>query len=59
MRYIDELVVISALALSIAFVWQGDNERALTPFLTALAYVFGKTRKLNGDLTEALNKRKK
>ena len=57
MKYIDEVVVIAALLMGIAFVAAGDNDKGLTAFLTALVYVFGRTRKINGELSNLVGKK--
>ena len=57
MKYIEEIVVGGAVVLGVVGYVIGD-ENALLPFLTVLGYIFGRAQKINGALSEQLNKKK-
>ena len=58
MKYEDELAVVGGAVVSALLVMTNETEKGFALFSLVLGYVFGRTRKLNGELKEYLKNKK-
>ena len=57
-EWTDEIAIVGAVVVSVVLIVKGDTATGAAIFTAAMGYVFGRVRKMNGEMRKVFEKKK-